>query len=153
LRRGEVAATYAAVALGGALGGLAREGLVAAGWTVSASALPMLLAINAAGSALMGLLFAFSEIGGRRRLPPIVSLGAMAGFCGALTTFSTFALEVSELGLVGEPFRALLWVCLAPPCWLLAAALGLSFGRHFNRARAHPSLGLAWLMRWLRPRD
>ncbi len=121
---------YLAVALGGLAGGLLRM-LVLAAWPAAPGQLPLaLLMVNAAGAGVIGLILAFSESGGRHRLPPALSLGLMAGFCGALTTFSTFAVET--LALADHPARAGGHVVISLVLWLAAAAAGLLVGRRLN---------------------
>lgn len=122
-------AVYVAVAIGGVCGGVLRALLLQA-WPAGEGELPLaLLAVNVSGSALIGLVLAFSEAGRRCRLPPTVSIGLMAGFCGALTTFSTFGLETLALG----PGNGASYLGLSLACWLVAAALGLAVGRSINR--------------------
>lgn len=119
----------AAVAMGGIAGGLLRM-LVLAAWPPAEGRFSLaLLAINAGGSALIGLVLAFSEPGRRYRMPPVWSVGLMAGFCGALTTFSTFAVDLLSL----ESGPAFFFGIVSLACWLAAAALGLALGRIFNR--------------------
>jgi CrcB protein len=120
---------YAAVAAGGAFGGMLRV-LVLAAWAPAPGGLPLaLLGVNAAGSCLIGLVLAFSEPGRIRRLPPGLSVGLMAGFCGALTTFSTFSVELLSLEATG----GVLYLAVSLVCWLGAAAIGLVVGRRINR--------------------
>lgn len=73
------------VATGGVAGATARwavlEGTSGAAWS--------LLAINTLGAFLLGLLVAAGADTGRRLL-----LGV--GFCGAFTTFSTFAVDIAR---------------------------------------------------------
>ncbi len=52
----------------------------------------------------------------------------MAGFCGGLTTFSIFSLEVVELARSGAPFIALAWVGLSLAGWMLAVWAGWRLG-------------------------
>lgn len=79
---------YVMIALGGALGALAR--FLVSGWLV----FPLgTLAANLVGSFLMGLAFVFLSSRGLDR----VMLFAMTGFLGAFTTFSAFSLDVFEL--------------------------------------------------------
>lgn len=115
--------TTVAVAVGGAAGGLLRM-LMLAAWPLPAA----LLVINTIGSGLIGLVFAFSEPGRILRLPPRLSVGLMAGFCGALTTFSTLSVQALSL----EAVSSMMYLSLSLLCWLLAAALGLAVGRSLN---------------------
>ncbi len=129
MKAGVSAGVYAAVAAGGAFGGMLRMLLLAA-WPPAPGGLPLaLLGVNTAGSCLIGLVLAFSEPGRIRRLPPGLSVGLMAGFCGALTTFSAFSVELLDLGVS----RGLRYGLLSLVCWLFAAALGLVVGRKMNR--------------------
>ena len=79
---------YLMIALGGALGALAR--LLVSGWFV----FPLgTLAVNLVGSFVMGLAFVFLSSRGLDR----VMFFAMTGFLGAFTTFSAFSLDVFKL--------------------------------------------------------
>ncbi|HEX6938900.1 MAG TPA: fluoride efflux transporter CrcB [Longimicrobiales bacterium] len=93
-----------AVAVGGALGALARLGL--AGW-VQGWAGPSFpwgtLAVNAAGSLLLGLALRLLE---GIAAPPEARAFVTVGFLGAFTTFSTFSYEAVALCLSGEWVRA-----------------------------------------------
>jgi CrcB protein len=77
------------------------------------------LAVNVAGSALLGVL-----AGAGTALPDPVSHVAGAGFCGALTTWSTFGYETVRLAESGARGYALLNVGLTIAAGLGAAALG-----------------------------
>jgi fluoride exporter len=87
--------SIAAICVGASLGALLR-------WLLSLrlnSALPSLpmgtLASNLIGGYVVGLCVAY--FASRPDLPPQVRLFAITGFCGGLTTFSTFSAEVIEL--------------------------------------------------------
>jgi len=88
--------TWLAVALGGALGALARYGL--SGWMHAATGwlFPIgTLTVNLAGSFLLGLLLqATTE---RYLMAPELRLALTTGLCGSLTTFSTFSYETLVL--------------------------------------------------------
>jgi len=130
MKSGATAGVYVAIGVGAMAGGVIRM-LALSAWPPAASGLPFgLLMVNAVGSVLIGLVFAFSEPGGRLQLSPALSLGLTAGFCGAMTTFSTFAVET--LSLLAEPVLAAAHVLLSLTCWLAAAGLGLLAGRRLN---------------------
>lgn len=98
------------IAAGAAVGGVVRYAFAGFGWRGT-------LVVNVVGSFLLGLLLAVDP--GRDAL---LTLGA--GFCGALTTFSTFALEASR----GPwPLRGTVVVVTTVSC-LAAAALGYAIG-------------------------
>ncbi|TDT17666.1 camphor resistance protein CrcB [Ilumatobacter fluminis] len=98
------------IAAGAALGGVARYALAGFGWRGT-------LAVNVAGSFLLGLLLGIDV--GRDWL---LVLGA--GGCGALTTFSTFALEASR-----GPWQARATiVSITTATCLAAATVGYAIG-------------------------
>ena len=83
----------AAVFLGGSVGALARYGLAV--WVAPVADIPIAtLTANLVGSALLGVLAGVAERRARRGVGWEM-LGV--GFCGAFTTFSTFALEAFDL--------------------------------------------------------
>lgn len=81
------------VAVGGAAGALIRHVVIEASTTELGAGLPWsTLAVNLAGSLLLGAVL------GMHPRPPAWVLPLVAvGVCGALTTFSTFAVETVEL--------------------------------------------------------
>ena len=84
------------VALGGALGSLARYAL--SGWVqhASGSLFPFgTLAVNVAGSFIIGLVLGFDAE--RFLIPAPWRLFLTTGFCGGFTTFSTFSYETLAL--------------------------------------------------------
>jgi len=98
--------TAIGVALAAAVGGIVRLRLSVLGWRGT-------LTVNVAGSFLLGVL-----LGWRPDHDMVLILGT--GFCGALTTFGTFALEASS----GPPrLRALIVSSNVVGC-LVAATIG-----------------------------
>ncbi|MCF8126990.1 MAG: fluoride efflux transporter CrcB [Deltaproteobacteria bacterium] len=77
---------------GGGLGALCRYGLGVAGGRVMGAGFPWgTLAANMLGCLLIGI--AFGLTGRAQWFTPEIRLFFMTGFLGALTTFSTYALE------------------------------------------------------------
>lgn len=122
---------WLAVALGGALGAVARYGSVRllAAWF--GPAFPYgTLAVNVLGSGLAGWLFVrLVEAGGGTD-----SLRALliVGFLGAFTTFSAFSVETLRLFDAGSPGLAALNVVLNLMLCLVAAAAGIALARAFG---------------------
>lgn len=108
------------VALGGAAGALGRFLLDRALATRVDAVLPWgTLAANLAGSGLLGALAGLGA-----GLPEPLWQLAGAGFCGALTTWSTFGYETVRLAESGARGYALLNLALTVPVGLGCAALG-----------------------------
>jgi fluoride exporter len=120
---------YLWVALGGALGSMARYGM--SGWVarLAGSVFPYgTMVVNVAGALLIGILAALSLPEGRTMLPPAGRLFAMTGICGGYTTFSTFSLETLNLMRDGEPWQAVANIALSVVLCLVAVALGYALG-------------------------
>ncbi len=85
-----------AVALGGALGALARYGLDRLIEHHVVTVFPWsTFAINMSGCLAVGL--AVGALVDAHHVPPWIRVGAVVGFLGAYTTFSTFAQETHDL--------------------------------------------------------
>jgi CrcB protein len=80
-------------------------------------------AVNVLGSLIFGLLVGAADAGG---LPPEVITFAGVGFCGALTTYSTFGLETTLLAAEGFPGRAVLNAVVSLAAGLAAAFAGIA---------------------------
>ena len=104
------------VGLGGVGGAVARH-LV--GQRVEGDNLDT-LAVNVLGSFVLGVVVALPTTG------PVdpVALAAGTGFCGAFTTFSSFAFETVRLVETGRPRRAVANALGTLAAALLAVALG-----------------------------
>jgi CrcB protein len=121
-------ATIAAIAAGGSLGSLARYGLDVAIERRAFSLFPWsTFTINLSGCFLVGLLIA--AVVDRHHAPHWLRIGLVVGFCGAYTTFSTFAQET--YGLVEEKAAglALLNATASVSLGVLAVLVGERLGR------------------------
>jgi len=121
-------ATIAAIAAGGSLGALARYGIDVGIEQRSEALFPWsTFVINLSGCFVVGVLI--GTLVDRHHTPEWVRLGLVVGFCGAYTTFSTFAQET--LGLVEERVAALALLSVAGSVVLgvLAVFVGERVGR------------------------
>ena len=127
---------YLAVALGGMLGSLARS-LVSLGFVqLLGPAFPWgTLAVNVAGSLLIGLYATLTEPGGRVFTTPARRQFVLAGFCGGFTTFSIFSLETVLLVERGTPDLAALYLGASLALWLPAVWIGHRLARRLNRLK------------------
>jgi CrcB protein len=122
---------YAAAALGGVLGALARWGVAqalpspAGGWPRAT------LLVNVTGCALIGVLLAvlLARFPGHRWLRPFLATGVLGGY----TTFSTFAVDVVRLVDDGAVGTAVAYVAASVVGGLLAVVAGLTAGRALLR--------------------
>lgn len=109
------------VALGGALGAMARYG-VGLALVRPAAAFPVgVLVVNVVGSALMGALFVWFGQRGLTHLSPLV----LTGFLGGFTTFSAFSLEAWTLIEKGAVGQAAVYVVLSVVLSVGGLALGI----------------------------
>jgi CrcB protein len=82
--------------------------------------------VNVAGSLLLGAI-AGQALAPARHERTRALLGT--GFCGALTTFSTFAVELAELGRAGDATTLAAYALMSVVFGLGAARAGLQLGR------------------------
>lgn len=110
--------SFLLVAIGGALGTGVRYLLA----TRASARFPWsILAANLAGSFGLGLLLGSAS--------PGLLLFAGVGFCGALTTFSTFALDTFVLAREGRPIASSANVVLSVAGSIAALTAGLGMAR------------------------
>ena len=103
------------VALGAVPGAILR-------WQVALYLGDQNLLVNVLGAALLGLLAGLPAAPRRQLLLGI-------GFCGSLTTFSSWMLEAMQLISAGQTAEAFGLIGLTLGLGLAAAALGFNFGR------------------------
>jgi CrcB protein len=116
---------YVWIAIGGALGSMARYGC--SGWVarLTGGVFPYgTLVVNISGALVIGFFAAMSLSEGRYLIPPSTRLFVMTGICGGYTTFSTFSLETLNLMRDGEWPRAVGNIVGSVVLSLLAVWLG-----------------------------
>ena len=112
----------AALLLAGAIGAVIRYALSRA-YPVRPGHLPGgILVVNVVGSGVAGALIGFAE---RAVLAADLRLVLVTGFCGGLTTFSTWCVETIELADGGRWRAAILNVVVT-----LVLGLGAAFGAY-----------------------
>ncbi|MGV8966314.1 MAG: fluoride efflux transporter CrcB [Cellulomonas sp.] len=123
-----------AIALGGALGAVARYG-VSTAWPHAPNSLPWsTFAVDVVGCFLIGVLMVFlTEVAGRPHhlVRPFLGVGILGGF----TTFSSYAVEVQRLLIDGHPQVALLYLFGTLGAALVAVQLGIVAARLLARTR------------------
>ena len=116
--------TLLAVAIGGALGSLARYGLGLWSEQVSGGDFPYgILVANVAGSVAIGVCFVL--LFERALLPEVWRSLLMVGFLGGFTTFSTFSLQAIGLLQDGRLLAAGVYVLGSVVLSLAGAWLGI----------------------------
>ena len=116
--------TLLGVAVAGSLGALARYLVDGAMQDRVEGILPWgTLAVNVSGSLVLGVIAGLALYHGLPGMPRSI-LGT--GFCGAYTTFSTFAYETTRLVEEGSRASALVNIAANTAFGLAAAAVGLS---------------------------
>lgn len=114
------------VALGGALGSMARYGVGLSLVRASGDGFPIaVIAANILGSFVMGLFVVWSFQKGMGHLNPLV----MVGFLGGFTTFSAFSLEAYTLFERGETTAAITYVGISVVASIAALAAGVALAR------------------------
>lgn len=127
---------YVWVALGSALGGVARFGLTRLMLPISAQFPWSTVCINVLGCFIIGFFGTLTLAGGRFAVPETARLFVMVGVCGGFTTFSSFSLQSFDLLRSGAWGRALGNVVLSVVLCLAAVAAGHSLAQRTNCDRA-----------------
>lgn len=100
-------ATYLWIALGSALGGVARYGCTNWVAAVVGYRFPWgTLLVNVTGSFIIGFVATLVAVGSRFAIPDDARLFLTVGICGGFTTFSSFSLQTVELLREGDWLRA-----------------------------------------------
>ena len=130
--------TYLWVALGGALGSMARFGCSSLVANLFGATFPLgTLMINVLGSFVIGFFATLTGPDGRILVPGDFRQFVMVGICGGYTTFSSFSLQTMTLVQDGELFRAGLNVTASVVLCLAAVWLGYIVAASVNAVRGN----------------
>jgi CrcB protein len=113
------------VAVGSALGGVARYWMGVAVGRLAGNAFPWgTLLINIIGSFVIGYFGTLTLPDGPRPAGNLVRIFVMVGLCGGFTTFSAFSLQTVDLLRTGEEMRALAYIVASVAFCLAGTVLG-----------------------------
>jgi CrcB protein len=126
---------YFWIAIGSALGGMARHWCTSVSVRLLGAAFPWgTLFINVLGSFVIGLFFTLTGVDGRIEAPTNVKLFVMVGICGGYTTFSAFSLQALALFQEGEWGHGAAYIAASVILCLLAVWGGHALAAIFNAA-------------------
>jgi CrcB protein len=124
---------YIMVAIGGALGSVARLWISTLVAQRFGEIFPIgTLLVNVTGSFLMGFLAAFAKSG---QIATSARAFLMIGICGGYTTFSSFSLQNLQLLQSGKYYYAALNAALSLVLCLIAVWLGLILGTALHTSK------------------
>jgi CrcB protein len=134
--KGRALVTYLWIALGGALGSMARYGCssLAARWVGETFPWGTLI-INVLGSLVIGFFATLTGPDGRVIVAPDARQFVMVGICGGYTTFSSFSLQTLNLVRGGDMIAAGGNVVASVVLCLLAVWLGSVGAAALNQTR------------------
>jgi len=117
--------TWLVVALGSALGGMARYGVGLLAVRLVGASFPWgTLLINVVGSFVIGLFGALTLADGPMPASAELRVFVMVGICGGFTTFSSFSLQTVDLLQAGETAAAAFYIVASVALCLAGTFLG-----------------------------
>ncbi len=117
-----------AIFIGGGLGSLSRYGIAVLLKAYSIDFPLATLSVNIIGSLILG--FAVALFWNKAPMHDTLKLAITVGFCGGLTTFSTFSWETFDLIKNGEFLLAFLYAVISVIVCLLAISLGAFLSKY-----------------------
>ena len=120
---------YVWVAIGSALGGMARHGVGAWSITLMGGSFPWgTLIVNIVGSFIIGAFAGVSAVVGPPAFNEDIRLFVAVGLCGGFTTFSAFSLQTLNLIQAGDWSAVAFNVGGSVVLCILAVGLGATLG-------------------------
>jgi CrcB protein len=125
---------WIAIAIGGAIGAVSRYGIAQIVILINgANAAPFAtIMVNVIGSGLMGVIYGYLSAGGM--LAETVRVFIMIGFLGALTTFSTFSMDIMAAIDRGQVVYAVIYAAVSVAGSILAFILAVLMMRAMSGA-------------------
>lgn len=121
---------WIAVAVGGAMGSVARFWLTGAMTALTGPRFPWgTLLINVVGSMVIGLVAGLTLTPARVGMHPDIRIFLMTGVCGGFTTFSAFSLQTLELLRAGDAGPAFGYAISSVVLCVIATYCGWMLGR------------------------
>ena len=121
---------WVAVAVGGALGSVARFWMATVMTTLTGPRFPWgTLLINVLGSFVIGLVAGVTLTPARVGMHPEIRIFLMTGICGGFTTFSAFSLQTLELMQNGDVIPAFGYAVGSVVLCVIATYCGWLLGR------------------------
>ena len=117
-----------AIFIGGGLGSLSRYGITILLRAYSMDFPLATLLVNIVGSFILG--FTIALFWNKAHLHNTVKLAITVGFCGGLTTFSTFSWETFDLIKNGEFTLAVIYALISVLTCILAISLGVFLAKY-----------------------
>ena len=128
--------TYLYIALGGAIGSVARYAVSGSVARATHEVFPWgTLTANISGCFVIGLFAVLTGPDGRIPASPDVRQFVMVGICGGYTTFSSFSLQTLVLARDGDMTRAAANVVVSVLFCLVGVYLGSMLGVAINQVR------------------
>ena len=119
---------FLAVFTGGGLGALLRFLVCFYCKNCNISVVVATFSVNLIGSFIIGFVLTYSIL--KSDFSPTVKLFLTIGFCGGLTTFSTFSAECFDFLLNGKILAFLLYTLLSVSVCVIAAGLGVYLAKN-----------------------
>jgi CrcB protein len=128
--------TYFWIAVGGALGSMARFFVSSAFARMVGETFPWgTVIVNVTGCFVIGVLAATTGPDGRLLVAPDLRQFLLVGICGGYTTFSSFSLQTLNLVRAGDMLGATGNVVISVVACMVAVWIGAVAGQAFNQVR------------------